>query len=79
MHRKAIPLNTEAPQVLRRISLRAVFAARTAPIPTERVDLTQKEPAGSIQPGCAGMNDSGSFINGDQLNRHDQAPHHQTG
>jgi hypothetical protein len=79
MHRKAIPLDTEAQRVLRRISLRAVFAGRTAPIPTERVDLTQKERAGSVQPGCAGMNDSGSSINGDQLNRHDQTPHHQFG
>jgi len=72
-------LDPEARRMLRRKSLREVLSGRSGPIPEEHVDLTQKGRAGSVQPSRAGMNDSGSFINGDQLNRHDQAPHHQTG
>jgi hypothetical protein len=67
-------LDLEAPRMLRRISLQVVLSGRSAPIPEERVELTQKDRAGSVQPGCPGMDDSGSSINGDQLNRHDRDP-----
>ncbi|MBD0316740.1 MAG: hypothetical protein ICV75_08610 [Nitrospiraceae bacterium] len=53
------------------MNLRGVLSGCSGLIPEERVDLAQKDRAGSVQPNCTGMNDSGSFINGDQLNRHD--------
>jgi len=57
--------------MLRRMILWAVLSGCSGLIPEERVDLAQKDRAGSVQPNCTGMNDSGPFINGDQLNRHD--------
>jgi hypothetical protein len=60
--------------MLRFMSLWAVLSGRSVPIPKERVDVTQKYRAGSVQPGRAGMNDLGSSINGDHLNRHVRDP-----